>query len=109
MKLKYEYDFGDSWEHDIVVEKVLEAAPLAVYPRCTAGAGNCPPEDCGGVWGFYGLLETIRDPKHPEYHDMKEWLGGDYDPDAFSLDGVNSRLRPLIRERKGRGTWVLDK
>jgi Plasmid pRiA4b ORF-3-like protein len=91
-RFRYLYDFGDSWEHEIVVEAVGPPAPGTRYPVCLAGEGACPPEDCGGVWGYADLLETIADPENPEYEDMLEWLGGPIDPAAFDLKEVNRRL-----------------
>ncbi len=92
---RYEYDFGDSWDHDILVEKILDPEPDVRYPRCLTGKLACPPEDCGGIWGYYGLLEAIQDPQHPEHDDMLEWLGDEFDPDAFDLDAVNAQLRSV--------------
>jgi len=91
-KLIYEYDFGDSWEHTIEVQKIVEPEPGTKYPVCLAGKKACPPEDCGGVWGYYRLLETIANPKHEDHEDMLEWLGGEFDPDAFDLEEVNAIL-----------------
>jgi hypothetical protein len=95
-KFAYEYDFGDSWDHAILVEKILEPEPGVRYPRCVAGKRACPPEDCGGIWGYYGLLETLSNPDDPEYADIREWMGdADFDPAAFSLDESNARLKQL--------------
>ena len=88
----YEYDFGDSWEHHIVVEKVLPPEEGMRCPVCLTGEKACPPEDCGGVWGYYHLLDAIKDPDHPEHEEMCEWLGDDLDPDAFDLEEVNRQL-----------------
>jgi hypothetical protein len=96
-KAIYTYDFGDSWEHAIVVEKVLQPGPGVVYPMCVGGKLLCPPEDCGGIPGYYNLLEAISDPAHKEHEDMLDWLGGSYDPEAFSVDEVNRRLAALQR------------
>ena len=92
-KFIYEYDFGDSWEHDVVLEKILPPESGITHPVCIAGKRACPPEDCGGVWGYDGLLETIKDPNHPEHEDMLEWLGGDFDPEKFDVEAVNKALR----------------
>jgi hypothetical protein len=99
-KLRYTYDFGDSWEHEIVLEKILPPEPNRAYPSCVAGERQGPPEDCGGLPGFYNLLDAIADPKHPDHEDTKEWAG-DFDPDAFSIDEVNRRLA-RIRPKKTR-------
>ena len=88
-KFIYEYDFGDSWEHTILLEKILPVDPNTKYPVCIAGEMNCPPEDCGGVWGYSELLEILKDPKHEEYEDYIEWLGDDFDPKEFDLEEVN--------------------
>ena len=79
----YEYDFGDSWEHEVVLEEIVERVPKSKYPKCIDGARACPPEDCGGMWGYQELLEIIRDPSHEEHESTLEWLGGHYDPEAF--------------------------
>jgi hypothetical protein len=98
-KAIYVYGFGDSWEHVIVVEKVLTPEPKVAYPICVAGKRQCPPEDCGGVPGYYNLLEAIRNPAHKEHEEMLDWVGGHYDPEAFSVEDVNHRLAPLQRWR----------
>ncbi len=92
-KFRYTYDMGDGWEHQILVEKMLPRTPGQCYPLCIAGKMNCPPEDCGGIWGYYALQEALKDPKHPEHEDMTEWVGGDFDPVEFDVDAVNQRLR----------------
>ncbi len=99
-KAVYTYDFGDSWDHQIVVEKRLAPEPGSAYPACLAGERHGPPEDCGGIPGFYNLLEAIRDPEHEEHEELLDWVGGSFDPDAFSVDEVNRRLAPLQRRRK---------
>ncbi len=94
-KFTYAYDFGDSWEHAILVEKVLTAEPGARYPVCVAGKRACPPEDCGGVWGYADLLVAIRDTTHSEHDELLEWIGGHFDPEAFDLAAINQKLKPL--------------
>ena len=98
----YEYDFGDGWEHEIAVERIVLAEPGASYPRCLAGRRACPPEDCGGPWGYAQLLTAVADPAHPEHEEMSEWLGGEFDPDEFELDAVNTSLAPLRPKRDNR-------
>jgi hypothetical protein len=95
----YEYDFGDSWDHEILVEKVLPAIAGTRYPICLAGKRACPPEDCGGVGGYARMLEIVANPKHQEHGEMLEWLGGSFDPEAFDLNATNAILRPLSTQR----------
>lgn len=97
MKFLYEYDFGDSWQHEVVLEKVLPPAESVRYPVCLAGARACPPEDCGGVAGYERLLENLRNPEHERYEEITEWLGGEFDPEAFDLERVNRELKRLRR------------
>lgn len=98
-KAVYTYDFGDSWEHTISVEKVLPPDPEVAYPVCTGGKLHGPPEDCGGIPGYYNLVEILGDPAHDRYEEMLEWLGDGFDPDAFSVDETNRRLQPLRPRR----------
>ena len=91
-KFIYEYDFGDSWEHTILVEAILPAEKGAFYPRCIEGKRACPPEDVGGVWGYEDFQKIIANPKDPEYDEMMEWIGS-FDPEQFNLDAVNEGLR----------------
>jgi hypothetical protein len=99
-KAVYTYDFGDTWEHGIVVEKRLAPEPGRGYPVCLAGERHGPPEDCGGIPGFYNLLDAIGDPAHEEHEELLEWLGEDFDPAAFSVEEVNRELAPLQRRRQ---------
>src|SRR5262249_38134478 len=92
-RIGYEYDFGDGWRHEVRLEKALEPEPKVKYPRCIDGARACPPEDCVGPWGYADLLEALADPRHPEHRDMREWVGGRFDPEKFSADKVNRELR----------------
>ena len=98
-KIRYTYDFGDDWVHEIVVEKVLDQDPAPAYPCCTGGRRAAPPDDCGGIWGYEELVEILADSQHPEHHERLEWLGLDdasqFDPAAFDLDEVNRALAKL--------------
>jgi hypothetical protein len=94
-KFRYEYDFGDSWEHELVVEKILLPEAGVRYPRCLTGKRACPPEDVGGVWGYDEFLNVIHDPNHPEHESMLDWIGGEFDPEAFDLEEVNEELRRI--------------
>jgi hypothetical protein len=92
----YEYDFGDSWEHEITVEKILPSdAAAATVALCLDGARACPPEDSGGVWGYDNLLKILKNRKHPEHRSMMEWLGRPFDAEAFDLAKTNIWLRKL--------------
>lgn len=88
----YEYDFGDSWIHQIVLEKILPPSPELKVPKCVAGARACPPEDCGGAYGYAEFLQAIKDPSHPEHDETLEWVGEDYDPEFFDLEEINKYL-----------------
>ena len=94
-KFFYQYDFGDSWEHEILVEKVLKADAEVDYPLCTKAKRACPPEDCGGVWGYESFLEAIQDAQHPEHTEMLEWVGGTFDSEETDLDGINQELKRI--------------
>jgi len=91
-KFIYNYDFGDGWTHQITVEKFLPLDTNIQYPICIKGKLSCPPEDCGGVWGYYNLLKIVKDKKNPEREAMLEWLGEDFDENYFNLDEVNKLL-----------------
>ena len=88
----YEYDFGDSWIHEIRIEKALPADPAVHYPRCLAGERACPPEDCGGPPGYEDLLAALQDPAHPRHEEIREWAGPSFDPEAFDPAKVNRIL-----------------
>ncbi|MDQ1271237.1 MAG: Plasmid pRiA4b family protein [Thermodesulfobacteriota bacterium] len=90
----YEYDFGDGWEHKIVLEKILPLDSSA-SPVVITGKKACPPEDCGGIWGYSDFLAAIQDPKHEEYEEMMEWVGGEFDPDEFNMNLINQKLNDL--------------
>lgn len=102
----YTYDFGDGWDHNIVVEKIMKAEPGVAYPVCVTGKRRGPPEDSGGPFGYENLLEVLGDPKHEEHKTMHEWIGNDFDPEVFSVDDVNRRLALLQRRfAKSRLGW----
>jgi hypothetical protein len=90
----YEYDMGDSWRHDITLLGEVEGAPGEKI-ACVAGARACPPEDCGGVGGYYHLLEALADPENEDHDMLLEWVGGRYDPEAFDLERVDRALKRL--------------
>jgi hypothetical protein len=80
----YEYDFGDSWEHEVLFEGSLPAEPGRRYPLCVEGERACPPEDVGGSWGYMDFLEAISDPEHEQHDDMLNWIGRKFKPEAFN-------------------------
>jgi len=88
----YEYDFGDGWQHKIVVEKVQPPEESVQYPRCISGRRACPPEDCGGPYGYPEFLEALHDPNHPEHQMYSDWIGGEFDPEEFDLQEINRAL-----------------
>jgi len=92
-RLRYTYDFGDGWEHEVTVEKVSEPAPGTQYPTCTAGRRVCPPEDVGGPWGYENFLAALADDRHEDHQHFTEWIGGGFDPAAFDIGEVNAALR----------------
>jgi hypothetical protein len=95
-KLRYTYDFGDDWGHDILIEKMLESSGTAPLPRCTGGRRAAPPDDCGGIWGYAELVEVLSDPADREHQDRLDWLGledaADFDPVAFDAGAVTRSL-----------------
>ena len=95
---EYEYDFGDGWNHHVLLQEIMDRERGAKYPRCTGGERACPPEDCGGIWGYQALLEILGDPAHEEYEEMREWVGdrfdpGQFDPDRVKFDNPKKRWR----------------
>jgi hypothetical protein len=95
-RLRYTYDFGDDWQHEIVVEELLDPDPTTHYPALTAAKGACPPEDCGGPWGYANLKEILADPNHNEHQEMLDWLGlanaSEFDPAAIATDNIEEEL-----------------
>lgn len=94
-KLIYEYDFGDGWRHEVVIEKALPPDPGKKCPLCIAGVRGCPPEDCCGPFGYEDLLKILKDKTHPEYEERKEWCGPYFDPEAFDIGEINESLRQI--------------
>ena len=84
----YEYDFGDGWEHEVVLEQLSTRVPKTKYPVCLDGARACPPEDCGGVPGYEQMLEVLGDPTDEEHESILQWVGGSYDPAGFDAKKV---------------------
>jgi hypothetical protein len=99
-RIIYHYDFGDDWEHEVIVERILPKEKWITYPVCIDGEMNCPPENSGGTYGFYQKLEIIKDKQHPDYKEIREWLSKDYDVDYFDLESANKRLLKIDRYLK---------
>ena len=96
--MKYLYDFGDGWEHTIKVERLIDPELGALYPRLIEVGGRCPPEDCGGPWGYGELLEAIKDPRHERHAELTEWIGDDFDPGAVDPQWLTGDVVALARK-----------
>ena len=83
------------WKREIFIEKILPPEPYVRYPICLNGQRACPPEDCGGIWGYVELLEIIQDPEDEEYDEKMEWLGEGFNPEAFDLNEINQELKSI--------------
>lgn len=107
-RAKYVYDFGDNWEHTIIVEKISGEKVAEENPVCLAGERACPPEDCGSVSGYYELVEIQKNKNHPEYEEkIVEWLGEDFDFEKFDVKGINKKLLKQSIKVDGRTRyWV---
>ena len=106
-RFRYDYDFGDDWTHTIDIEKTLPAEEGVYYPWCVKGERACPPEDCGGPYGYLDLLEILSNPQHDEYAERLEWVGGQCDPEKFDLEVINADLyylRRFLGHHKGKHT-----
>jgi len=92
---KYEYDFGDGWYHTIILEEYESIESTQQLPFCLSGALKCPPEDCGGITGFYDFLSIMSNKRHPDYRDTKIWAGGKFDATEFDLVKINKQLKKI--------------
>lgn len=97
-RFQYEYDFGDSWIHQLIVEERFLPEKGVKYPLCVAGQRACPPEDCGGPWGYAEFQEAIADPAHERHDELCEWIGGSFDPAEFDVDEANAALLGMADE-----------
>jgi hypothetical protein len=88
----YEYDFGDGWQHELLLEQVVAPDAQTNYPVCLDGKRKCPPEDVGGVSGYAEFLRAIQSPRHPEHDEWLTWAGGYFEPEEFDLSAVNKAL-----------------
>ncbi len=96
-RVKYTYDFGDDWQHAILIEKRPPPDAVKAWPACIGGANRCPPEDCGGPWGYAEVLEIFANPAHPRHDEQLEWIGEDFDPENFSVAEVDASLATAFR------------
>jgi hypothetical protein len=96
--LRYIYDFGDGWKHTIKIEKLTAPEVGVLYPRLIVATGRCPPEDCGGPWGYAEFLDAIRDPAHERHAELKEWIGCDFDPDNVDSEELTAHVAMLAKQ-----------
>jgi len=104
---EYIYDYGDCWNHKITVEKIMPPEDGVYYPICSYGERACPPEDCGGPWGYNEFLEILKDPEHEDHEHFSEWVGGNFDSEKFDLEKANrviGNIKSNLREK--RGNWI---
>jgi hypothetical protein len=87
-RFRYEYDFGDGWGHIVKLLEIREPQENVKYPVCLEGERACPPEDCGGPWRYPELLEILKDPDHEEHEELLEWVGDEFDPEAFDIEAL---------------------
>jgi Plasmid pRiA4b ORF-3-like protein len=92
-RFRYEYDSGDSWYHEVLFEGIVRLDSKAKYPLCLEGARACPPEDCGGIWGYADFVEAIQNPDHEQHEKMLEWVGGRFDPDDFDPAAATKNMK----------------
>lgn len=105
-RIDYTYDFGDNWEHDLIISDVRAGDPATAYPRFIEGERDCPPEDCGGIPGFYEMLEARADPQHPDHAEIAEWLDG-YDPDELDVFPIQVTLGRIAARRNAAAKRII--
>ncbi len=103
-KLVYLYDFGDGWQHAIKIERITDPSRGVLYPRLIEVRGRCPPEDCGGPFGYAELLGAITDPKHERHSELTEWIGGDFDPKSDDAEALIAEVAALAKSWSRRST-----
>jgi Plasmid pRiA4b ORF-3-like protein len=96
-RFQYEYDFGDNWIHQLIVEERRLPEEGVKYPICVAGQRAWPPEDCGGPWSYPDFVEAVSNPDHRRHEETLEWVGGEFDPEAFDIEAVNKELLKVRR------------
>jgi hypothetical protein len=98
-RFSYEYDFGDEWIHQLILEERLPPKEGVKYPICVGGQRACPPEDCGGPWAYSEFVEAVGNPDHRTHAELLEWVGGEFDPERFDQEAVNNELRRMRTRR----------
>ena len=106
-RIDYTYDFGDNWQHNLTVSAVRRGEPDTAYPRFIGGERDCPPEDCGGIHGFYEMLEAKADPNHPDHAEITEWLDG-YDPDELEVFPIQVALGRISARRNAAAKRIIN-
>jgi Plasmid pRiA4b ORF-3-like protein len=104
-RFQYEYDFGDSWYHEVLFEGVVQAESKVKYPLCLEGARACPPEDCGGFWGYADFVEAIQNTDHEQHEELLEWVGGRFDPEAFDPAKATKAMRKGLPDWRSMAGW----
>jgi hypothetical protein len=102
---QYEYDFGDSWYHEVLFEGVVRANPKVKYPLCLEGERACPPEDCGGIWGYANFLEAIQNPDHEQHEELLDWVGGSFDPEEFDPAKATKAMKKGLPDWRSMAGW----
>jgi hypothetical protein len=104
-RFQYEYDFGDSWYHEVLFEGLVRADPKVKYPLCLEGARACPPEDCGGIWGYPDFVEAIHNPDNERHEELLEWVGGSFDPEDFDPTKATKAMRKGLPDWRSMAGW----
>jgi hypothetical protein len=92
-RFQYEYDFGDSWHHEVLFEGTMRPESKVKYPVCLEGERACPPEDCGGIWGYADFVKAIQNPDHDRHEELLNWVGGRFDPEDFNPADATKAMR----------------
>ena len=104
-RFEYEYDFGDSWDHEVLFESVVQADPKVKYPLCLEGARACPPEDCGGIGGYTDFVAAIQNPDHERHEVLLGWVGGRFNAEAFDPAKATRAMRKGLPDWKSTAGW----
>jgi hypothetical protein len=104
-RFQYEYDFGDSWYHEVLFEGVTRADSKVKHPLCFEGARACPPEDCGGIWGYADFVEAIQNPENEQHEELLEWVGGRFDPEEFDPAAATKAMKKGLPDWRSMAGW----